>query len=259
MESLVEESLVARLRAAGCVFAEEEARLLVADARSPGHLDEMVRLRVGGLPLEHILGWAEFDGLRVRLAAGVFVPRRRSELVVHEAARLAPPRAVVVELCCGAAAIATALARRVHPAEIHAIDIDAGAVECARRNLPAGSHVSLGDLYDALPDRLLGRVDLVLVNPPYAPTGEVRLMPAEARLHEPRAALDGGPDGLSVLRRVVAHADRWLAANGHLLLEASDRQAESVVGLCAEAGLTAWAVADEEIGGTAIVARRSDG
>ena len=93
-------AVVARLRAAGCVFAEEEARLLLAEAQSPAGLEALVRRRVAGEPLEHLLGWAEFCGLRIMVTPGVFVPRRRSELLVHEAATLAPSRAVVVDLCC---------------------------------------------------------------------------------------------------------------------------------------------------------------
>ncbi|WP_324274145.1 hypothetical protein [Blastococcus brunescens] len=97
----VSAAVVGRLRAAGCVFAEDEARLLVAEAGSRARLAELVRRRVAGEPLEHLLGWAEFGGLRVAVEPGVFVPRRRSELLVTEAAVLAPGSAVVVDLCCG--------------------------------------------------------------------------------------------------------------------------------------------------------------
>ena len=101
------------LRAAGSVFAEDEARLLVEAARDDADLDRLVRQRAAGIPLEHLLGWVEFDGLRIAVEPGVFVPRRRTELLVREAARRAPPRAVVVELCCGAGAVAAALTARL--------------------------------------------------------------------------------------------------------------------------------------------------
>jgi len=130
--------VVAALRTAGCVFAEEEAGLLVEAVRSPAELTSLVARRVAGEPLEHLLGWAEFCGLRIAVGPGVFVPRRRTELLVRLAAPLLRPGDVVVELCCGAAAVATALAATVPGLALHAVDIEPAAVACARRNLVAG-------------------------------------------------------------------------------------------------------------------------
>jgi len=96
--------IVTRLRAAGCVFAEDEARLLLSAARTPADLAAMLDRRIAGLPLEQVLGWAEFCGLRVAVDPGVFVPRRRTEFLVHEAVALLRPGAVVVDLCCGTGA-----------------------------------------------------------------------------------------------------------------------------------------------------------
>src|SRR5919112_1157271 len=93
-------AIVTRLRAAGCVFAEDAARLLISAARTPADLAAMVGRRAAGLPLEHVLGWAEFCGLRIAVDPGVFVPRRRTEALVREAVRLARPGAVAVDLCC---------------------------------------------------------------------------------------------------------------------------------------------------------------
>src|SRR6201995_3950610 len=115
-------AIVTRLRAAGCVFAEDEARLLIAAARTPAELDVMVGQRVAGLPLEQVLGWAEFCGLRITVTPGVFVPRRRTEFLVREAVALARPGAVIVDLCCGAGAIGAALAAAVEGAEVDAAD-----------------------------------------------------------------------------------------------------------------------------------------
>jgi release factor glutamine methyltransferase len=216
-------AVVARLRAAGCVFAEDEARLLVAAARTPSELDTSIARRVAGEPLEHVLGWAEFCGLRVAVEPGVFVPRRRTEFLVHEATRLTAPGAVIVDLCCGTGALGAALAASVERAGVHAVDIDPAAVRCARRNVPGT--VYQGDLFEPLSAMLRGRVDILLANVPYVPTREIELLPAEARLHEDRVALDGGADGLSMLRRVAAEAPRWLTPGGHLLLETSAAQA----------------------------------
>ena len=210
--------VVARLRAAGCVFAEDEARLLLAAAQTPAELAAMVDQRVAGLPLEQIVGWAEFCGLRIVMEPGVFVPRRRTELLVRQAAALARPGAVVVDLCCGSGAVGAALAAAVDGLELYAVDIDAVAVHCARRNVVGGGQVYEGDLYEPLPRALRGRVDLLAVNAPYVPTDAVALMPPEARLHESRVALDGGADGLDVQRRIAADAAAWLAPGGYLSL-----------------------------------------
>jgi release factor glutamine methyltransferase len=163
--------IVTRLRAAGCVFAEDEARLLISEAHSPSDLEGMVERRVAGHPLEHVLGWAEFCGLRIAVEPGVFVPRRRTEVLVRRAAALAGPRAVVVDLCCGSGGVGAALLATVDVAELHAVDIDPAAVRCARRNVPAtDGRVYEGDLYEPLPPTLMGRVDIMVANAPYVPT-----------------------------------------------------------------------------------------
>ncbi|GIH67183.1 putative protein N(5)-glutamine methyltransferase [Microbispora siamensis] len=247
-------SIVARLRAAGCVFAEDEARLLASAARTPAELDDMVDRRAAGLPLEHVLGWAEFCGLRLAVDPGVFVPRPRTELLVRQAAALARPGAVVVDLCCGSGAMGAALAAAVGPVELHAVDVDPAAVRCARRNLAAaGGRVYEGDLYAALPAALRGRVDVLVASPPYVPTGAIGLLPPEARVHEPQVALDGGADGLDVVRRVVAGAGGWLAPGGHLLVETSEGQARETTDAVARAGLAARLTHDEELDATTVI------
>ncbi len=242
---------MARLRAAGCVFAEDEAQLLMATARTPEELDAMVDRRASGLPLEQVLGWAEFCGLRIAVDPGVFVPRRRTEFLVQQAAAIAPPGAIVVELCCGAGAIGAALAAALDRAEVHAVDIDPAAVRCARRNVPG--HVYEGDLYQPLPARLKGRVGILAANVPYLPTGEIGFLPPEARAHEPLAALDGGPDGLDMLRRVAAGAPGWLAPGGHLLIETSERQASLAAAAFEASGLTARVVASADLSATVLI------
>ena len=247
-------AVVARLRAAGCVFAEDEARLLTAAARTPADLDAMVDRRAAGLPLEQVLGWAEFYGLRISVAPGVFVPRRRTEFLARQAIALARQDAgsgvpVVVDLCCGSGAVGAALAAALGPVELHAADIDPAAARCARGNLAAvGGRVYQGDLYAPLPAALRGRVRVLVANVPYVPSAEVALLPAEARIHEPRVALDGGADGLGVLRRVAAGAPPWLAPGGHLLVEASQRQAEQAAAAFTGAGLTTRLTASDELG-----------
>jgi release factor glutamine methyltransferase len=245
-----------RLRAAGCVFAEEEAALLAEAAGSRKELDAMAQRRAGGLPLEHVIGWAEFCGQRVSVDPGVFVPRRRTEFLVGRAAAYVRAGSIVVDLACGCGAIGLAIASAAS-VELHAADIDPVAVVCARRNLePAGGHVYQGDLFDALPDRLRGLIGVLVANVPYVPTGAVAFLPPEARLHEPRTALDGGPDGLDVLRRVAGGAPGWLAPGGRVLMETSAEQAPTAVAVLTGAGLTAGSETDEELGATVVIGAR---
>jgi release factor glutamine methyltransferase len=242
---------VNRLRAAGCVFAEDEATLLESAAGSPAELAALVDRRVAGLPLEHVLGWVEFAGLRIAVDPGVFVPRRRTELLVREAAALAAPGAVVVDLCCGCGALGVALASLVAGVDLVAADVSPAAVRCARRNVTG--RVYQGDLFDALPLSLRGRVDVLLANVPYVPTAAIATMPPEARDHEPPVALDGGTDGLDVFRRVAAGAPDWLAPGGHVLMETGERQVSTALAVLADAGLAARMIMSAELLATGVV------
>lgn len=237
--------LVARLRAAGCVFAEAEAELLAAATDDDVELEALVVRRVAGEPLEVVLGWAEFAGLRLAVEPGVFVPRHRTELLAAEAAGIAREAtrshgrpAIVVDLCCGAGAIGAVVAETAGQVDLYAADLDPVAVRAARRNLePRGGRVFEGDLYDALPAGVAGRIDVLAVNAPYVPTDEIALMPPEAREHEAVVALDGGRDGLDVHRRVVASAREWLAPGGSLLIETSEWQSDTAAELMRAGGL----------------------
>ena len=252
------DSVIRALRAAGCVYAEDEAHALVSGARTRADLAAMVDRRVSGEPLEHVLGWTEFGGVRIVVDTGVFVPRRRTECLVREAAAVAPPRALVVDLCCGSGAVGAALTAAVEGIELHAVDIDASAVRCARRNVAsAGGHVYEGDLYDPLPVQLRGRVDVLVANAPYVPTDAIGLMPAEARLHEPQLALDGGGDGLDVLRRVIDSAPDWLAPDGHLLMESSEKQAPRLAEIVRSGGLLPRVIRRDELNATVVIATRA--
>ncbi len=254
--------VVARLRVAGCVFAEDEAELLIAAATSPAELAAMVEQRVSGQPLEYILGWAEFCGLRIAVDPGVFVPRQRTAFLVDEAVSLARssstgPPFVVVDLCCGSGAIGVAVLSALDRVELHSADVDPAAERCARRNVePVGGHVYRGDLFQPLPAELRGRVDLLLVNAPYVPTGAIDLMPPEARDYEARVALDGGADGLDVHRRVAAAATDWLAPGGHLLIETSEQQAPVAADILARSGLIARIAGSDELDATVVIGRR---
>lgn len=313
-------ALAARLSASGCVFAEEEAALLIREAgtieeagtvREAGqadHLENMVRRRIAGEPLEQILGWAEFCGLRIPVAPGVFVPRRRTELLAEHAvqllatmtglATLAGPTAntgpTVVELCCGSGAVTLAIAAQTassassaslasspkpatlpklpkphKPAtlpklpklpkprkpELFAVDLQPEAVECARTSLAGLATVLAGDLFSALPRDLIGRVDVVVANAPYIPTAQLAALPREARDYEPVVTLDGGSDGLDLIRRIISTAPAWLRPGGNLLLECSQQQAETVRGIMELRGFTPETIRREASDATIAVGR----
>jgi len=244
--------IVARLRAAGCVFAEDEAALLVEAADTPRALERLVERRVAGEPLEHLLGWVGFVGRRFAVDSGVFVPRQRTEHLVREAAALAGDGATVVDLCCGSGAVGAAILGLVAGVELYAADLDPAAVANARRNL-APERVFEGDLLDALPAALRGRIDVLVANTPYVPTGAIETMPPEARLHEARLALDGGPDGLDVQRRVAAEAPLWLRPGGSVLVEAGERQAPVTAQIFSRAGLEPRVIHSLEFDATVVV------
>jgi release factor glutamine methyltransferase len=250
------ESVAATLRAAGCVFAEDEARLLLESAADPAELARMIDRRVAGYPLEQVVGWVEFFGLRLTVAPGVFVPRRKSELIVHEAAAVTSPGSVVVDLCCGCGALGRALATAVGDITLYSSDIEPAAADCARHNLePFGGRVFQGDLFAPLPQELRGAVDILLCNAPYVPSDRIRTLPPEARLHEPLVTLDGGADGLDVMRRVASAAPHWLRPGGQLFVEASTAQAPAVAELFAGAGLAPRIAHSDELEATAVVGR----
>jgi release factor glutamine methyltransferase len=249
-----DEEVVRRLRAAGCVFAEDEAALLVeAAAGEASVLDRLVSAREAGDPLEPLLGWVAFGGRRVMVGAGVFVPRVRTELLAEQALALVSPGDVVVELCCGVAAVAAALQADGRVGELYAADVDPAAVGYARRNVAEPGVVLVGDLYDPLPNRLRGRIDLLVANAPYVPSGAIALMPREARDHEPLVALDGGVDGVDVQRRIITGAPAWLRSGGSLLIETGREQAAITAGEMRAAGLTATVVTDDERDATVVV------
>lgn len=256
-----EPEIVARLRAAGCVFAEDEARLLTEAAGSPEELEALLERRIAGEPLEPLLGWVEFCGMRIHVDPGVFVPRKRTELLALRAAALAADAvsrsggATVVDLCCGAGAIGAVVAARAPYAEVFAADIEPAAVRCARRNLDP-ERVFEGDLFSALPAALRDRVDVLAVNAPYVPTEAIALMPPEAREHEPAVALDGGDDGLEFHRRIAAEAADWLSPRGALLIESSAEQASTSAALFAAAGLSARIHSTPSRASTLVLARR---
>ncbi|WP_461164294.1 putative protein N(5)-glutamine methyltransferase [Arthrobacter sp. R4-81] len=251
--------VTSRLRTAGCVFAEDEAELLLSNAGTEDTLETMLTRREAGVPLEHILGWVEFCSLRIGVAPDVFVPRQRTEFLVHQAGRVTLPGSVILDLCCGSGALGLVLAQWTGSVELHAVDIEPAAVKCARQNLEGlDGSVYEGDLFNPLPRGLMGRVDVLVANVPYVPTDAIGLMPPEARDHEPRVTLDGGDDGLEVLRRLADSVLPWLAPGGNIFIETDASQAPAAVRILATAGLFARSVYSDEFCCTVVIGAKPD-
>jgi release factor glutamine methyltransferase len=258
-ESTIYSRIVGKLSNAGCVFAEDEARLLISSTRTLDELALLVDRRVAGFPLEHLIGWVEFCGLRIEVDTGVFVPRHRTEFLARQAVAFAESGDIVVDMCCGTGALGAVLIEELEHIELHAVDIDPAAVKCARRNIRScDGFVYEGDLYEPLPVQLQSRVNIIIANAPYVPTEAISLLPQEARIHEARLALEGGTDGFDVLRRIVAAAPSWLAKQGCLLVETSARQALLTEELFAQYGLLSKMVRSEEQDATVIIGTRTD-
>jgi release factor glutamine methyltransferase len=240
------------LAAAGCVSARAEADWLLEEAPDEAALRAMVARRVAGEPLQYVIGWAPFGPLRLAVGPGVFVPRPETEGLADRAATrlraLAAPR-VAVDVCTGSGAIACFLAAEVPDARVLATELDPGALAWARGNAERhGVELLAGDLDAPLPPALAGRVGVLCANVPYVPSGAIATLPTDVRDHEPRLALDGGPDGLDVLRRLVARAGHWLAPGGGLLCEIGEDQAEAAAALLTQAGLVEVAVHPDLVG-----------
>lgn len=216
---------VLALRVAGCVHAEDEAAVIWETYADLSSRAAAVADRATGRPLEQVVGWAQFGPVRVALAPGVFVPRRRAEAMVTGAISMRPDARVVVDLGCGAGALAASLAALLPAAEVHGVDIDEAALDCARRT--GGFHVHHGSWWSGLPARLRGRVDLAVAYLPHVPTPQLDQIHPDFRANEPTLSVDGGHDGLDHLRAVLAEVDDWLAHRGAFVTLLSPEQAAS--------------------------------
>lgn len=201
--------------------------------------EELVQRRLRHEPAAYLMGHREFYGIDLLVGVGALIPRPDTETLVEEALRIAAERAgpiTVADVGCGTGAIAIALATRLPDASVYAIDLYAPALEIARRNLERhglADRVLLlqGDLLAPLP----GPVDLIASNLPYVRSDELPTLDPEVRLYEPREALDGGEDGLDLIRRLLASAPAHLQPGGMLLAEMDPRQIASATVFAASA------------------------
>jgi release factor glutamine methyltransferase len=239
----------ARLRGAGCVFAEDEAAALAERFSDPADLGAAVDRRCEGMPLELVLGQANFAGVTVTVQPGVFLPRRRAAALVEvadEVGRTLLPSVTAsaqrpvtaLDLGCGTGAIAAALRDRQPTWAVHASDIDPAAVWCAQVNAERfGFAVHQSDWLDGLPASLRKRLDLIVAHLPYVPTNELTLLPRDYRAAEPTATVDGGADGLAPWRAVARQCVRWLAPHGCVLTQVTADQEAAAAAIAVDAGL----------------------
>jgi release factor glutamine methyltransferase len=198
----------------------------------------MVARRARREPLQYILGSQDFEGLEFEVAPGILIPRHDTETLVEESLRRAPEQASILDIGVGSGCIAVALAKNLPSARVSGVDQSPEALELARRN--AARHgVDLTLLAGSLFEPVAGqRFDLIVSNPPYIPTADLETLQPEVREFEPRAALDGGPDGLAFYRLIVPAAPEYLNPGGWLLFEVGIGQAAEVLGLLERHGFT---------------------
>jgi release factor glutamine methyltransferase len=202
-----------------------------------------LRRRIAREPLQHIVGTQAFRHVTVRVNGDALVPRPETELLAGWALELLPPsrHPLVIDVGTGSGCIACALASERADLRVIALDVAPRAVALARANvavlgLTDRVTVEISDLFAALRAQ---SADLIVSNPPYLPTGLIASLAPEVRHYDPRLALDGGPDGLVVIRRLVDAAPRWLAPDGRLVLEtAGGDQVRAVADLMRARGLT---------------------
>jgi release factor glutamine methyltransferase len=242
---------VARLAAAGCVAPEEEARELLIDAPDDVELEARLRRREAGEPLPWIVGRVAFAGMVLAIAPGVYVPRPQTEELARRAAARLPSRGSAIDLCTGSGAIAAWVQHALPGAFVIGVDVDPIAARCAARN---GVHAIVGDLAAAV--HAPGTVDVVTAVAPYVPTADRPLLPSDVQRYEPVRALDGGDDGLAVVRVVVEHASVLLRAGGHLLLELGGAQDVALAPDLARHGFAVESWHDDDGDLRGLIARR---
>lgn len=241
--------IVSRLVAAGCVAADEEAAEFLAAAPDEGTLDVWLIRRERGEPPAWITGTVLFCGQKLHISPGVYVPRFQTEELARRAASLLPPYGRAVDICTGVGAVAAYLSSRVPTAQVVGIDIDLTAAACARAN---GVTTVMSDL--AAPIARHSSIDVVTAVAPYVPTGQLRLLPPDVQRYEPRLALDGGVDGLDLVRRIIRSAATILRPGGWLFVEIGAHQ-DSIASSTFEdygfGALTLWHDDDGDLRGMA--------
>jgi release factor glutamine methyltransferase len=219
--------------------------------------ESLLARRIGHEPSAYITGRREFYGRDFEVTPDVLIPRPETELLVETAVELAKPRsrirrgAILADVGTGSAVLAVSLALCLPRAEVYAIDVSREALAVASRNVGRHGveqrvHLLRGDLLTPLPEY----VDVIVANLPYVKSSDWTVLPPEVRDHEPRLALDGGPDGLDVVRRLLAQAPHYLRPRGALCLEIGADQGQAAARLAADSFPTAAIEVRKDLAGT---------
>ena len=211
------------------MIPEHELRRLEVIAGPNNPLEDLIRRREGGEPLQYIEGEAQFGPLTLDVDERVLIPRPETENLFDIAAKMVRAPGSIIDLCTGSGALALALKRQFPGAAVFATDISPGAIEVATKNrwktgLPI--YLAEGDLFDPLPASLLGSVDLIVANPPYVAEVDFSGLPADVR-REPFEALVAGKSGLEVIQRIGARVAEWLRPGGVVICEIGENQGVS--------------------------------
>ena len=253
------------LKAAGIEAYDLEARLMLSAAagksreefyrdikfyamgETEARVREFTARRIAGEPIAYVLGEWEFMGLPMEVAAGVLIPRPETETLAELALRLLRGRhtagARVLDLCCGTGCIGISVAAKVADAKIVLADNSMKALRVARKNVRRNNVAGNTIVIDAdvlkSPPMMLGRFDMIISNPPYIPTKEIKTLDSSVRDFEPREALDGGPDGLDFYRAIIPRWTDILKDDGVILFECGEGQADEIGLLLRDSGFTA--------------------
>lgn len=208
-----------------------------------GSYRQLIMRRGRREPVAYIIGKKEFMGRDFSVGAGALVPRPETELMTErgiEAIRNANSP-LAAELCCGSGAAGICLALANNECRLLLTDISEECLAIARANVEAyklseRTELIKSDLFEGWPGKYAGSLALIIANPPYIRSAELDSLEPEVSLHEPRLALDGGPDGLDLYRRIAREAPRWLKAQGVLVMEVGHDQSRDVGQLLEEAG-----------------------
>jgi release factor glutamine methyltransferase len=266
------------LEGSGIEDADREAELIVAHCLGTERLilykdnppipetvlqkiDEFVKRRSGREPLQYILGYTEFHGIKIKVGPGVLIPRPETELLAAEAIKTVKRKASsvggfsphasrftflrILDLCTGSGCVALALANEFGDAEVYGTDASDDAVSYARENARInniGNATFLrGSLFEPVMEIFTDRssaFDLITSNPPYIRHDDIKYLQPEIREWEPAEALDGGEDGLDYYRTIIPGARDYLRERGTLILEIGIGQADAVKTMAEDAGFS---------------------
>lgn len=210
-----------------------------------------MRRRLAGEPLQYVLGTAAFRRLELKVGPGVFIPRPETEVVAERAMARLPNGGTLVDLCTGSGAIALSVADERPDALVVATELSAAALQWATSNRDSSGldvEIRPGDLFDALPPDLAGRVDVVVSNPPYVDPAERSTLPRDVVDHEPEEALFAPGAGTSVVERIAQEAPAWLRGDGWLVLEIGETQGDAARTILASRGFDDVSIAPDLTG-----------